>query len=121
MAFVLPNMPNFNVQTPDIMGAQQKMLELRALQGNVDMQPIQKQAAQQSIQAQQGTMQAQQLANQKAWSDPDFLKELTATPGADQSGYGFDPNAMTKSLVTRGVVPNDAMAMTNQFIERSKN
>lgn len=134
MAFQLPSMPNFNVQQPDILGAQQKMLELRALQGNVDMQPLQKQAAQQSIQAQQGTMQAQQLANQKAqielqsqqamqkaWSDPDFLKELTATPGADQSGYGFDPNAMTKSLVTRGVAPNDAMAMTNQFIERSKN
>ena len=134
MPFQLPAMPNFNVQTPDILGAQQKMLELRALQGNIDMQPLQKQQLQGQVQAQGPAIEAQTLANQKAqieldsqkamqkaWSDPDFLKEFTGTPGADQSGYGFDPNAMTKSLVDRGVMPNDAMALTNQFIERSKN
>lgn len=133
MAFQLPSMPNFNVQQPDILGAQQKMLELRALQGNIDMQPVQKQQAQQSIQAQQGTMQAQNLANQKsqielqsqqamqkAWSDPEFLKEFTGTPGADQSGLGLDPNAMIKSLTTRGVLPQDAQQMATQFVDRSQ-
>lgn len=127
MPLQLPAVPNFNVQVPDFLGAQQKMLELRALQGNVALQPLQKQAAEQSLQAQtlqnrkaQMELQSQQ-AMMEAWSDPNFLKEFSGTPGADQSGLGFDPTAMQKALVNRGVMPADAMAMSNQFIERSKN
>lgn len=138
MALQLPAMPNFNVQTPDILGAQQKMLELRALQGNIDMQPLQKQAAQQSIQAQQGSMQAQQLANQeaqaklqsqqamvKAWSDPQISSSVAGN-GADVTpavGFapGFDPNKMIKTLVSKGVLPQDAMAQASSFLELSKN
>lgn len=127
MAFELPAVPNFNVQQPDILGAQKKMLELRQLQGDVAFQPLKQQEAQQTIQQQTLANQKAQLelqsqrAMMKAWSDPDFLKEFSGTPGADQSGFGFDPNAMIKSLVNRGVTPGDAMAMSNQFIERSKN
>jgi len=106
-----------------------KMLQLRALAGQVQqqqqMQPLQVEQAQQGVQAatlenQQRQLELQsQQAMVKAWSDPDFLKGFTGTEASEASGVGFDPNALTSALISKGVLPKDAMAMTSQFVDRS--
>jgi len=55
----------------------------------------------------------------KAWSDPKFLDKFTGTDAAQSSGMGFDPNGLTTSLIQSGVLPKDAMSMTQGMIERS--
>ncbi len=129
MAFQLPNLPNYNVQQPQIPSAMEqygKMLQLKSLLGQQQMQPLQQQEAQQDIQSKSLQNQQQQLQLQsqqamiKAWSDPDFLKGFTGTDKAESSGLGFDPDAMTKSLITKGVLPKDALALTGQFVDRSQ-
>jgi len=136
MAFELPTLPNFNTTIPQQIAAMPspleqygKMLQLRALSGQIgqqqQMQPLQVQQAQQSVQAAtlENQQRQQELDSQKAmikaWSDPDFLKAFTGTDAAQQSGVGFDPNALTSSLINKGVLPKDAMAMTSQFVDRS--
>lgn len=130
MAFQLPPMPNFSVQTPDVLGGQEKaatlaqMLNAGALQKQLaplQVQEQQEKAKQASIQTQ--TMQAEadsQKAMMKAWSDPEFTKKLTSTDKAGASGLGFDPNAMTTELTSRGILPKDALALTDQFVKRSQ-
>jgi hypothetical protein len=134
MAFELPSgIPNFNVQqpqAPNLFDQYGKMLQLKQLIGDQKqqaiMRPLQQQQAEQSVQAatlenqqRQQEVQSQQ-AMVKAWSDPNFLSSVTGSDAAKTSGVGFDPDAMTKHLVTNGVLPKDAMAMTQQFVERSQ-
>ena len=136
MAFELPTMPNFNTTAPAQAAAMPspleqygKMLQLRALAANTQQQqamaPLQQQQAEQGVQASTLENQQRQLeldsqkAMMKAWSDPDFLKEFTGTDAAQASGVGFDPNALTSSLINKGVLPKDAMQMTAQFVDRS--
>lgn len=130
MSFQLPSVPNFNVAQPQPAASPLdqygKMLQLKSLMGQQQMQPLQRQEAQQDIQAKtiENQQRQQELDSQqammKAWSDPDFLKGFTGTDRAQSSGVGFDPDALTSSLITKGVLPKDAMAMTGQFVERSQ-
>lgn len=129
MPLNLPNIPNFNVTPPaqvDPLQQYGKMLQLRSLLGQQQLQPLQVQEAQNQVQAgslenQQRQLELQsQQAMMKAWSDPDFLKSFTGTDRAQASGVGFDPDALTSSLISKGVLPKDAMAMTAQFVERSQ-
>src|SRR5215469_2491165 len=129
MALEIPGLPNFNVQPPQVPNALDqygKMLQLKALMGQQQLLPLQIQEAQQrnqmtglQVQQQQLELQSQQ-AMMKAWSDPNFLKNFTGTDKASASGLGFDPDALTSSLISKGVLPKDAMAMTGQFVERSQ-
>lgn len=129
MAFELASPPNLNPQIPqqpDIMQKFGQMLALKNMMGQQKLLPLQVQEAQQSV-AQQGiqTKMAQnKLASQqamiKAWSDPEFMKEVSQTGSEGGApGIGFDPNAMTSSLVKRGVLPEDAMQLTGQFVDRA--
>lgn len=128
MPLQLPNLPNFQTNIPQIDPLQTygKMLQLKALQGQQQLLPLQVQEAQQKVQADTLANQQRQLELQsqqamtKAWSDPDFLKKFTGTTGAQSSGLGFDPDALSSSLISQGVLPKDAMAMTQQFVERSQ-
>src|SRR5208283_493589 len=132
----LPALPSFQTNIPQQVAAMPspleqygKMLQLRALSGQIQqqqqMQPLQVQQAQQGVQAAtlENQQRQQELDSQKAmikaWSDPDFLKGFTGTDTAQSNGLGFDPNAMTASLVKQGVLPKEAMAMSTQFIDRS--
>lgn len=136
MGFELPALPSFETNIPQQIAAMPspmeqygKMLQLRALQGQIQQQkqlnPLQVQQAQLGVQSSTLANQEkqQELDSQKAmmhaWSDPDFLKGFTGTAGAESSGLGFDPNAMTASLVSKGVLPKDAMSMTQSMIDRS--
>jgi hypothetical protein len=130
MAFALPSIPNFNVQTPDVLGGQQKaatlsqMLNANTLQKQ--LAPLQVQEQQQRVQQMTQANQIQQMELQsqqamvKAWSDPDFTKKISTGDKAESSGFGFDPDAMTSELVNRGVMPKDAFAMTQEFVKRSQ-
>ena len=133
MGFELPALPNFQTNIPQMPSPLEqygRMLQLKALSGQIQqqrqMQPLQVEQAQQDVQAKtlenqqrQLEMQSQQ-AMMKAWSDPDFLKNFTGTDKAQSSGVGFDPDALSSSLIAKGVLPKDAMAMTQSFIERSQ-
>jgi hypothetical protein len=136
MAFQLPALPSFQTNIPQQIAAMPspleqygKMLQLRQLSGQIQqqqqLQPLQVEQAQQSVQAStlENQQRQQELDSQKAlikaWSDPDFLKGFTGTDAAQASGVGFDPNALTSSLISKGVLPKDAMAMTSQFVDRS--
>jgi ElaB/YqjD/DUF883 family membrane-anchored ribosome-binding protein len=136
MAFQLPALPSFQTNIPQQIAAMPspleqygKMLQLRQLSGQIEqqkqMQPLQVEQAQQAVQAStlENQQRQQELDSQKAmikaWSDPDFLKGFTGTDAAQQSGMGFDPNALTSSLISKGVLPKDAMAMASQFVDRS--
>lgn len=135
MAFELPQMPNFNVQPPQVQSPLDqygKMLQLKSLIGQQQMQPLQMQEAQEKVkqdQLQTQQMQQQQQSQQamiKAWSDPDFSSTVTGGTGKDIAGAvgfepGFNPNAMIKALVSKGVLPKDAMAQAASFLELSKN
>jgi hypothetical protein len=129
MPLQLPNLPNFNVNTPQMPSALDtygKMLQLRSLQGEQQLQPLRMQQAEQQVQAQTLENQQRQLemesqqAMRKAWSDPNFLKSFTGNDKAEASGLGFDPDGLTKTLISQGVLPKDAIAMTQSFIERSQ-
>jgi hypothetical protein len=132
MALQLPALPNFQTNIPqaDPLQTYGKMLQLKALQGQQQFEqqsrPLQLQQQQQQVQAsalenQQRQLELQsQQAMQKAWSDPDFLKNFTGTDKAQSSGWGFDPDALSASLIQKGVLPKDAMAMTAQFVDRSQ-
>ena len=135
MAFELPSVPNFNtqpVQMPSPLDQYGKMLQLKTLQGQQGLIPGQLQEQQEAIKQQQLQTQQMQLQQQsqaamvKAWSDPDFASTVTGSTGKDIAGKvgfepGFDPNAMVKSLVSKGVLPKDAMAQAASFLELSKN
>src|SRR5208337_875836 len=132
----LPALPSFQTNIPQQIAAMPspleqygKMLQLRALSGQIQqqqqMQPLQVQQAQQSVQAAtlENQQRQQELESQKAmikaWSDPEFLKGFTGTDAAQTGGVGFDPNALTSSLISKGVLPKDAMQMTSSFVDRS--
>lgn len=129
MGFELPPLPSFQTNIPQPQNPVEqygKMLQLKSLMGQQQLQPYQLQEAQQKTQQNDLALQQQQLEMQsqqamvKAWSDPKFLGSFTGTDTAKTSGVGFDPDAMTKSLVSHGVLPKDALALTNQFVERSQ-
>src|SRR5258708_16492438 len=133
MAFQLPNLPNFNVQQPpafDPLAQQQKQA---TLSGVMDENALRKQLA--PLQVQEQAEKAKQMAIQtqvaqqeqqsqaamvKAWSDPEFSKKITGGDKSDASGLGFDPDAMTQELISRGVMPKDALAMTQEWVKRSQ-
>lgn len=113
-------------QIPSALDTYGKMLQLKSLMGQQQLIPYQVQEAQQKVQSEQMQNEAQKIALQsqqammRAWSNPDFLKNVTTTDPAKANGLGFDPDAMTKALVAEGVMPKDALAMSSQFIERSQ-
>lgn len=128
MPLQLPNTPNFNVNPPQIpppLETYGKMLQLKALSGQQALLPLEIQSEQEKVKAQQTANQQSQLELQsqqsmmKAWSDPDFLKNFTGTDKAQSSGLGFDPDGMSSALISKGVLPKDAMAMTQMFVDRS--
>lgn len=128
MAFELPGMPNFNPQIPqqpDFLSKLAAVTSLKNMMGQQQLLPMEVQEARARAQQAdiQTTMQQNQLASQqamiKAWSDPDFLKSITSGDAADSSGMGFDPDAMTKQLISKGVLPQDAIKMTQSFVDRS--
>jgi hypothetical protein len=129
MAFELPPLPNFQTnipQPPSALDTYGKLLQLKSLQGEQALQPLQMQEQQERVKQQQLQTQQMQLEQQsqqammKAWSDPEFTKNFTGTDEANASGVGFDPDAMTKGLIQKGVLPKDAMAMTSSFVDRSQ-
>ena len=129
MAFELPALPSFQTNIPQMPSALDqygKLLQLKSLQGQEQLIPLQVQQEQERVkQAQIATEQAQleqqsQQAMVKAWSDPDFLKNFTGTEKASASGFGFDPDGLTAGLISKGVLPKEAMAMTQSFVERSQ-
>lgn len=129
MAFQLPSLPSFQTnipQMPDPMQKYGQMLQLKSLLGQQELQPLQVQEAQEKVKQSKIATEMQQAEQQsqkammKAWSDPKFLDNFTGTDAAKESGLGFDPNAMVRSLVTQGVTPKDALALSNQFVERSQ-
>jgi hypothetical protein len=81
MAFELPTMPNFNVQTPDIIGAQQKTMALKQMLAEQAMMPQRQELLSQQVQQAKTQNQMQQIALQaekgKAayWADPDKYEE----------------------------------------------
>lgn len=134
MAFTLPALPNFNVQQtpqPDVLQKAGQVASLRNMQSET---ALRNQLAPLDVQEKQGAVQAQATANQvaqlelksrkammDAWSDPNFVSKVTTGDGAEASGHGFDPNSMLTELTSRGVEYKDAQALTNSFLERSKN
>lgn len=129
MAFQLPTQPNYNVTPPQVQSPLEqygKLLQLKALSGDVQMQPLRQQEAQNTVESQQLDIQQKQREQQsqqamvKAFTDPDFAKSFTGTDAAQSNGLGFDPNVMTQTLVSKGVLPKDALALSGQFIERSQ-
>src|SRR5438046_2530764 len=124
MPLQLPQMPNFTAQTPDVLGGQAKaatlsqMLNANKLQQQLaplQVQEQQEKAKQAAIQTQVAQQeQASQTAMIKAWSDPEFTNKITGTDKSDSSGLGFDPDAMTSELVSRGVMPKEAFGMTQE-------
>jgi hypothetical protein len=129
MGFELPTLPSFQTNIPQMPSALDqygKMLQLKSLMGQQQLQPGQMEQQKQQIQTstlenQQRQLELQsQQAMMKAWSDPDFLKHFTGTDKAQSSGFGFDPDGLSSALISKGVLPKDAMAMTQQFIERSQ-
>jgi hypothetical protein len=143
MAFELPALPNFNTTVPQQVANQPsamdqygRMLQLRSLLANQQQQqqlmPLQVQEQEQRVQ--QATLQTQQeelkvksqQAMIKAWSDPDFSSSVTGATGSDLApsiGFtpGFDPVKMMRSLVSKGVLPEDARAQAAGLLELSKN
>lgn len=122
-------MPSFEVNTPQIanpLDTQAKMLQLKNLSGQQQLLPLQIQEQQEKVKQQQiATQQARleqqsQQAMMKAWSDPKFTANFTGTQSANDSGLGFDPDSMTRELISRGVTPKDAFGMSSQFMERSQ-
>lgn len=133
MGFQLPNMPNFNVQQPPPFDPLAQKQKQATLSGMLDENAVRKQLAPLQVQeqqqkAQQAQIQTQQMqleqqsqaAMMKAWSDPEFTKKITNPDAAEASGLGFDPDAMTKELIGRGVTPKDALGMTQEFVKRSQ-
>jgi len=137
MPIRLSPIPNFNVQTPDILGAQLQQAQLKDLMGRQQLLPLQVQEAQQRIQSGGLSMQQQQLAIQDqqmklksrqamidAWSDPDFASSATGNSGNAPSMFGFDPGfnpqALIKKLVEKHVLPEDATAYAAQLLDISK-
>lgn len=130
MGFELPTLPNFNVtpppQAPSALEQYGKMLQLKSLQGEQQLQPLRMQEAQEKVQQSQIQTEQMQLEQQsqqammKAWSDPKFLDKFTGTDKASASGLGFDPDGLTSSLIQGGVLPKDALGMTQGMIERSQ-
>ena len=106
------------------------MLQLRALSGQIQqqqqMQPMQLEQEKQAVQAStlENQLRQQDVASQqamvKAWSDPDFLKSFTGTDAAQSSEFSASIRTltMTASLVKQGVLPKDAMGMTQSMIDR---
>lgn len=137
MPFELPSgIPNFNTNIPQMtppLETYGKMLQLKNLQGEQQMIPLQVQAEQQKLQSNDLAIQEQQqkLASRqamvKAWSDPDFASSVTGSTGKDIApaiGFepGFDPKGMIRTLVGKyKVMPEDAMAQAASFLELSKN
>ena len=128
------SIPNYNVAPPDIIGYQEKMAQLKNLLGQNQMIPGALQA--QGLENQQRTraLTTADLENQQrqlelnsqqsmmnAWKDPTFTNNITGGGSGQSAGMGFDPDAMIRGLVGRGVLPKDAVAAASSFTELAKN
>jgi hypothetical protein len=87
MSLQLPNLPNFNVNVPQMpspLDTYGKMLQLKALQGQEQLIPLQVQEAQQNVQRQQLQNETAQIelhakkAYNAYWSDPDKFQSASA-------------------------------------------
>jgi hypothetical protein len=142
MTLILPPLPSFQTEIPAMpspVDTYAKILQMKAMSGQIAMQPLQQQQAEQAIQAGKQDMQQRALqiqmqqmqvasmqARAKAWADPDFVNSFMG--GSNSSvesslGFapGFDPVRMIKGEVSRGVNPDDAMKEAASFLELSKN
>lgn len=131
MAFQITPPPSFEVKVPDITGELLRAAQLKSLLSENSLRQslaplqIQEQEAksrQAGIQTQEMELEQQsQKAMVAAWSDPEFPKKITGDgTNAESSGLGFDADAMSRELISRGVLPKDAMGMTQEFIKRSQ-
>ncbi len=134
MAFQLPNLPSFQVTPPAQPDIMQKAAQAAQLKNMLSENALRQQLAPLQVQeqqqkAQQTAIQTQQMqiemasrkAMMAAWSDPEFTKKITGSnTNADSSGLGFDPDAMTQQLISKGVIPKDALGMTQEFVKRSQ-
>jgi hypothetical protein len=130
-----------NQQQPSPLEAYGKIMQLKSLMQGQQLQQAQlageQQQQKQSSQLFPGQLQQQQLQTQqaqnkvasqqaimKAWSDPDFAKQITGSQQQGQSANrpGFDPNAMMSTLMSGKygkVLPEDAQGIVSGFLDRS--
>jgi len=127
-------MPNFNVQQPppfDPLAQRQKQATLSGMLSEnalrQQLAPLQVQEQQQKVQQATTQNQLQQLELQsqqgiiKAFSNPDFVKKVSATDTTAPGGAGFDPDAMINELTTNyGVQPQQAQAVVDHYLKRSQ-
>jgi hypothetical protein len=136
MAFELPVLPSFQTNIPQQIAAMPspleqygKMLQLRALSGQIgqqQMQPLQVEQAQQGVQA--ATLENQQrqlqLDSQKALQKAIAAGELGKFAGiATQDGSGFDGAGAYQHLLTSHpeILPQDAGNLVQSVQTISKN
>jgi hypothetical protein len=133
MAFQLPPLPSFQTQIPQMPNALDQYAKIASLKNMMSetalrqqLAPLNVQEAQQRVQQETTQNQIQQMelksqqAMMAAWSDPEFTKKITTGDKPTANGLGFDPDAMTSELTSRGVLPKEALAVTAQFVERSQ-
>jgi len=129
-------MPNYNVAPPAVRSPLEqygKMLQLRALSGQVQqqqqMQPLQVQEAQQDVQSKTLENQKQQMAldSQQALIKAVGSGFLTKYAGKDAGNdAGFDANGAFNDLVKPvaqggyGVLPDQASAVVDSLLKRSQ-
>lgn len=135
MAFQLPTQPNYNVTPPQVQSPLEqygKLLQLKALSGDVQMQPLRQQEAQQDIETK--TLQNQQreiaLKTQQAqntyWSNPSQF-QTSAPQGGDQLakmlGVADDDPVlgMVRGQMKAGVPGNAAIADAKATLEFRQN
>jgi hypothetical protein len=131
MAFQLPTQPNLNVTPPQVPNALEtygRLLQLKALNGQIAMQPLQQQEAQQDIQAKTTANQQAALAlkTQQAqntyWSNPSQFN-TSAPDGGDQLskmlGVADDDPVlgMVRGQMKAGVPGNAAIADAKATLE----
>ena len=114
-------------QPQDPLSQYAKVLQIKSLLGQQALQPGQQQFQQGQLE-QQG-LQTQQMKNKvksqqgmiAAFSDPDFVKQVTGgtSQNGQTNGPGFDPNAMLQILLKHGVLPEDANPVVNSYVDRS--
>lgn len=128
-----------NTQQPSPLETYGKVMQLKSLMQGQQLQQQQLAGEQQQqqqraqlfpsqlSQEQAVAQQAQnKLASQnaiiKAWSDPNFAKQITGNQQQSANGPGFDPNAMMSTLMSGKygkVLPEDAQGIVSGFLDRS--
>lgn len=131
MAFQLPTQPNYNVAPPQVQSPLEqygKMLQLKSLSGQVAMQPLREQEAQQDVQTKSLENQQREIAlkTQQAqntyWSNPTQF-QTGAPQGGDQLakmlGVADDDPVlgMVRGQMKAGVPGNAAIADAKATLE----